>query len=192
MLNLIKLATTIAAGAILGLAATYVMISPQPRIGALHAGAWTVWPRIGSNTIDPYARAAVARTGEVPLGLAEGLTFIARADDAGEPLYGKCAYRVAGPVPSARFWTLVVNTLDGYLVDNPAKRWAFTSREIIRDSSGGFRIFIGRAAHTGNWLPLGDVGQFQIALRLYDTTLSATASTLDRTLMPSIVREGCS
>lgn len=191
MLNLIKLVLTVAAGAILGLGLTYISIAPQPSFGAIHAGAWTAWPRIGSNAIDPYSRAAVARNGDVPLGLSEGLTFIARRDDSGAPLYGNCGYRVTGPVPAGRFWTLVPNTLGGYLIDNPAKRYVFTSREITRSVGGDFQIFIGRTAHPGNWLPIGDIGQFQLVLRVYDTTLSATASTLDKTLMPSIVREAC-
>lgn len=191
MLNLIKLGLTMTFGAILGFALTYVSIAPQPSFGAIHAGAWTVWPKIGSNAIDPYARAAVARSGEVPLGLSEGLSFIARTDDSGASLLGNCTYRLSGPVPGGRFWTLTPNSLGGYLIENAARRYAFTSREITRNVGGGFRIAIGRTAQPGNWLPIGDVGQYQLILRVYDTSLSATASTLDKTLMPSIVREAC-
>lgn len=191
MRNLIKLCLTILSGALLGLGATYVSIAPKPSFGAIHAGAWTVWPRIGSTAIDPYARAAVARSGEVPLGLSEGVMFIARTDDSGAALLGECTYRVSGPIPAGRFWTLVPNTLDGYLIDNAAKRYAFASREITRNVNGSFQIFIGRSAHSGNWLPIGNIGQYQLVLRVYDTTLSATASTLDKSLMPSIVRETC-
>lgn len=191
MQNLIKLGLTLLFGVVVGLAVTYVSIAPKPSFGAIHAGPWVVWPRIGSTAVDPYARAAVARSGEVPLGLSEGLTFIARGDDSGAPLVGSCTYRLSGPVPAGRFWTLTPNTLAGYLIDNAAKRYAFTSREITRSVGGNFQVYLGGAAHPGNWLPIGEVGQYQLVLRIYDTTLSATASTLDKSLMPTIVREGC-
>ena len=54
--------------------------------GALTIGAWTAWPKTGSVDIDPYARAIIARSGELPIGTGDGVAFYARTDDAGQPL----------------------------------------------------------------------------------------------------------
>jgi hypothetical protein len=191
LLNLVKLAFTLVLGAAIGLGATYLSVGRGLGFGAIHARAWTVWPRIGSNDVDPYARAALARSGQIPLGLAEGLMYVAQTDDKLEALSSRCSYRISGPMPTGRYWTLTPNTADGFLIDNPVKRYGFTSREIVRDSDGDWQIVVSPAANAGNWLPIGDIGHFILVLRIYDTTLSATASTLEPAMMPSIVREHC-
>ncbi|MBV9244924.1 MAG: DUF1214 domain-containing protein [Methylobacteriaceae bacterium] len=192
MLNLIKLALTLAVGAALGLGATVLATRDGFGFGAVRAGPWIAWPHIGSSNVDPYARAALSRTGQIPLGLAEGLTFLARTDDAGNPLFGNCTYRIGDPMPPGRYWTLTANTPAGFLIDNPAKHYGFTSQEIVRSADGKFEIVVGRSARPGNWLPMGDVAQFTLVLRIYDTPLSATAATLDRNAMPAITRDACS
>jgi hypothetical protein len=68
-------------------------------------GAWTAWPKNGTAGIDPYARAMVARTGELPVGVGDGIAFYARTDDAGQPLDGRCDVLLSGITPQARFWT---------------------------------------------------------------------------------------
>jgi len=192
LLTLLKLTLTLILAAALGLGATYLAVQRGRGFGAVSVGAWTAWPMLGSSNADPYARAILSRTGEIPLGLAEGLMFTARTDDAGEPLLAACSYVVAGAMPAGRAWTLTLANVRGFLVDNPARRHGFTSQEIVRAANGGFQIVVSRAARAGNWLPLGSVRQFTLGLRIYDTPLSATAATLDRTAMPSIKRERCS
>jgi hypothetical protein len=191
LLNLIKFALSLAFGAAIGLGATYVAVKRGHGFGLVRAGPWTAAPRAGSIEADPYARAVTSRTGEIPLGPAEGLMFVARTDDAGAPLKGKCSYRVGGPIPASRYWTLTTNTTAGFLIDNPARRYGFASPEIIRDANGGFSIIVSPSAQAGNWLPIGIASRFLLVLRIYDTPLS-TASALDSKAMPSIVQEGCS
>ncbi len=88
--------------------------------GAARAGVWTVWPRAGASDADPYTRALFARRGELVMHPAEGLTLYAMRDEAGEELDARCAYRMSGRMPSARFWTLAVYRPDGSLVANAA------------------------------------------------------------------------
>ena len=192
MLALLKLTLTLVAGAALGLFATYLAVAGGPRFGAVHAGPWTTWPRLGALDPDPYARAALARSGDVPLGLAEGLEFTTATDDTGSPLSSNCSYTVSGAMPASRAWTLTLNTPDGYLVDNPAQRSGFTSEEILRDADSGFSIAVSRSARPGNWLPVGNVGRFVLVLRLYDTPLSATVAGVAAPTMPSVARVRCS
>ncbi|MDJ1159042.1 DUF1214 domain-containing protein [Chelatococcus sp. SYSU_G07232] len=174
-----------------GLGSAYLAVRDVPPFGAAVSGPWTAWPRLGARDIDPYARAVLARTADLPLGPGEGLTFSARTDDAGRPLEAGCAYRLAGPVPAARAWTLTLYDEAGRLVDNPARRHGFTSAEVLRDGAGTATLVLSRSVQSGNWLPLPQQGRFTLVLRLYDTPASASAAALDARAMPSIERTAC-
>jgi hypothetical protein len=191
LLSLFRLIATLILGAALGLAGTYLAVQGGKGFGAVRAGVWTTGPLLGSEAADPYARAIVSHTGEIPLALAEGLMFIARTDETGEPLVATCTYRLSGAMPAARSWTLSLVDRGGYLVDNPAHRYGFTSQEIVRTADGGAQIVVSRSARAGNWLPIGKVAQFLLVLRLYDTPLSATGANVDKSTMLSIRRDGC-
>ena len=178
-------------GVIFGLAATWAAVDRGLGFGAVHAGVWTAWPRTGAMDIDPYARAVIARTGEVPLGLAEGLMFFANHDDAGESFDMRCDYRVSGALPPARFWSLSVTTPDGHLVANSVGRFGVTSSSIVRGGEDGIDIALSRAVAPGNWVPLGESGRFVIVLSLFDSAVVATASALGKEQMPSVRRNRC-
>lgn len=192
MLNFFKTVVFAALGVVLGLAATWASVERGFGFGAVTAGVWTSWPKAGSPDVDPYARAALSRSGELPLGLAEGLSFIAAGDGSGAPLRGNCVYQLAGPMPAARYWTLSATTLDGYVLGNAANRYGFTSAEIVRRAGGAFTLEIARDVQPGNWLPLGSADAFLLVLRLYDTPVSATASALKAGSLPTIRRVDCS
>ena len=191
MLNFLKTVVFAALGVALGLAATWASVERGLGFGAVRAGPWTAWPRSGSPEADPYARAVLSKTGEVPLGLGEGLTFTATTDSTGAALLGSCGYDFSGPVPPARYWTLTAATPDGRLIGNAANRYGFTSAEIVRQAGGTFSIAVARDVQPGNWLPLGNAETFQLVLRLYDTPVSATASALGAKTMPAIARTEC-
>ena len=61
--------------AVIGLGATWLTLSRGVAFGSLSIGAWTAWPKSGSVDIDPYARAIIARSGELPTGTGDGVTF---------------------------------------------------------------------------------------------------------------------
>jgi len=189
--SLLKLLVALVLGLALGLGATWASLDKGIGFGLVRAGPWIAFPKAGSRGADPYARAALSRTGELPLDLAEGLAFTARWDSEGAALEAACAYRIEGPAPQARYWTLSALSADGRLVANAAERLAFTSAEIVRPERGGWSVRVGRQAQPGNWLPYGGQGPFQIVLRLYDTPVSATAASLRANDLPRIVREGC-
>jgi len=178
-------------GLTLGFIASAWSLGSGHGFGALHVGPWTAWPQTGGAEIDPYARAALARSGEAPLGRDQGLAFLATADSSGAPLDGRCDYRILSPVPAARFWTLSLLTPGGYPPPNPIGRHVFTSSEILRREGGGFEIVIARDAKSGNWLSPGDAGRFTLMLRLYETPLDLDAAHPASTF-PQIIRQTCS
>ena len=191
MANLAKFLTVLVSAAFLGLAATFVAVEGDTGLGMLAAGPWRSYVKAGSPDIDPYALARFARSGEIPLALAEGLSFVATTDSDGSTLTGRCDYVFHGPMPAARYWTLTALSPQGGLIDNAAARYGFVSSEILRAENGDFAIVVAGHARPGNWLPMSP-RPFALMLRLYDTTLSNGSAALDLTTMPQIVKSRCS
>jgi hypothetical protein len=189
--TLIKIALASVIGLILGLWATVFALRNMVGFDAVTIGAWTASEKAGTAEADPYTRAAIERSGEIPLALGEGLQFIARTDDSGAALDPRCAYLVGRKTPAARYWTLSLIDRRGFPVENAAARYGFRSSEILRSADGGFVIAVSAQAHAGNWLPIGAKGRFALALRLYDSPVSATAEAIDKDTLPGIVRENC-
>lgn len=186
---LIDLAIAIVIAAIVGFGSAFLVLDRDRLFGAVTIGEWTAWPDSGGPDADPYTAAMLARSGEVPLGSGEGLAFIAETDHDGARLAGHCDYRVVGQTPTARLWTLTAYDGDGHLMDNPAHRTGFHSRQILRREDGSFVIALSAEAEPGNWLPIrGDDG-LRLVLRLYDTPL--TSSGIGDATLPAIEKVAC-
>jgi len=179
-------------GVALGLALTFTTLERGFGFGAVRAGPWTAWPRVGASDIDPYARAVLSRTGEIPLAAAQGVAFYARSDESGAALSGACDYVVTGAVPASRFWTLTLTDPNGRLVENVAHRYAFTSAEVLRRGDNSFSITVAPQARPENWLPSDARGRFVLVLKLYDAVASASPSGLAGATTPRIMRGRCS
>jgi len=187
---LIDLALAVVIAIAVGICSAWYAVDRGRLFGAVTAGGWTAWPREGGADADPYTLAMFARTGEVPLGAGEGLSFTADHDADGAPLSGKCTYDVVGETPAARLWTLTATDNFGRLMDNVAHRPGFHSREIVRASDGSFLITVSPTVESGNWLPIGTVDRFRLVLRLYDTPLT-TGSQIASLVMPAIRKAAC-
>lgn len=177
--------------AAIGLGTTWFVLDEGIAYGGVTVGAWTAWPKNGTPEVDPYARAKLARSGELPVGSGDGLTFYARADDSGRLFDGRCDTILSGTTPQARFWTLTLYDPGGRLVANSVQRHGFTSQEVIRGSDGTFEIAIGPRARPGNWLPTGGVERYVLALRLYDTPVGLASRTGRDVSMPAVHERGC-
>jgi hypothetical protein len=189
-LILIALVTLMIA-TIVGLGTTWMTATRGVNVGTIKIGAWTARPRTGTSDIDPYSRASVARSGELPIGTGDGVMFTATTDDTGRLLDGRCDVVVKGVTPAARFWTLTFYDPRGRLVANSLHRYGFTSQEIVRGSDGSFEVRIASRSRAGNWLPTGGVDRYMLALRLYDTPVGVGTRTQKDAPMPSIVTVGC-
>jgi hypothetical protein len=176
---------------LVGLGATWFALTEGTAFGAIRIGAWTAWPRSGTSGIDPYARAAIARNGELPIGSGDGVAFFASADDNGRPLDGRCDVTLSGTTPQARFWTLTIYDREGQLIASSVDRQGFTSQEIARQADGSFSILIAPRARPGNWLPTGGADRYILVLRLYDTPVGVATRASREAPMPSITAERC-
>lgn len=176
---------------IVGLGTTWMTATRGVNVGTIKIGAWTARPKTGTSDIDPYSRASVARSGELPVGTGDGVMFTANTDDTGRALDGRCDVAVKGVTPAARFWTLTIYDTKGRLVANSLQRYGFTSQEIVRGSDGSFEIRVTSRSRAGNWLPTGGLDRYMLALRLYDTPVGVGTRTQKDAPMPSIVTVSC-
>jgi hypothetical protein len=190
MMLMVKILLTLLAGLALGLGATFIGVSSGNGLGRIDIGPWIAWPKAGTSDADPYARAALARSGAIPLGVGEGVAFIAESDSAGAPLDPRCVYRISGSVPTARLWTIAVSSPGGMLIEVPSHRYGFTSAELVRDGAGAFAILVSASPRPGNWLQIDPTRRFVLALRLYDTSLDLSAP-LDPRALPLLARGEC-
>lgn len=175
----------------IGVGSVYWTVRDGYPLGEAQIGPWKTWPRVGSREADPYALSVVARTGEIPLGLGEGLALTAAADDAGQPLQSHCTYRIGSATPQARHWTLTAYGPDQRLLSTDLGRTGFTSTEVLRETDGSFWITLSRDLSPGNWLKLPSAGEFTLVIRLYDTPVAAGSAALEAHALPSIQRLGC-
>jgi hypothetical protein len=180
-----------AVATLVGLGATYLALTRGAAFGALTIGAWTAWPKTGTADADPYARANIARTGQLPIGLGDGVSFSAQTDDAGKLLDGRCDVILDGITPTARFWTVTLYNADGQLVANSVNRYGFTSQEMVRRAEGSFQIAVSPRATTGNWLPTGGVDRYVLILRLYDTAVGVSTRAGREAPMPNVTTRSC-
>lgn len=167
---------TVLAGVLLGLLLAQVSLDIGLGFNRLEFGPWSGDPRFGGINADPYSKAALIRSGELPLGGGEGITLIAERDSQGRPLNSDCTYEVDGTMPPARFWTITATRTDGTLFDNPAKRHGFTSGEVMRSDNGAVSLSVSPDPQAGNWLPVARNTRLRLTLRLYDTPLANAAS----------------
>jgi hypothetical protein len=189
---LLGLLFTLMVAAAVGLGTTWLVLSRGTAFGAIPIGAWVAWPKSGTRDIDPYARATMARTGELPVGSGDGVAFYARSDDAGRPLDGRCDVLISGTTPQARFWTLTLYDPQGRLIGNSIDRYGFTSQEIVRRADGSFSIAVAPRTRAGNWLPTNGVDSYILVLRLYDSPVGVATRAAREAPMPAVRIQSCS
>src|SRR5258708_34204822 len=125
---------------VVGLGATWMTATRGTDLGTLTIGAWTARPKTGTADVDPYSRASIARSGDLPIGQGDGVAFLATADDHKRALDGRCDVVASGVKPAARLWTLTLYDLKGHLVANSLQRYGFTSEVIIRGADGSLNL----------------------------------------------------
>jgi hypothetical protein len=174
----------------LGLWSAWLAVRSPAPIDTISIGPWQAWPNAGTADADPYSRARLARTGEIPLGSGEGLMLLAQADDSGERLVSSCRYRIAGQTPPARLWTLSLEDENGRVVPEADGIAALGSDVLLRSPDGSFEIALAPRAEAGNWISTAEAERFRVVIRLYDTA-ARTGTALTTLSMPRIVRLGC-
>lgn len=174
-----------------GGASVWYTLKANESVGAVTIGEWTAFPLMGTLDADPYSRARVAREGLLTLGRAEGISFSAQRDSDGGALRRECSYRIEGPVPSARFWTLYAADPAGAVIPAGARRsGALQSYQLLRLADNSVSIAAGAHPAPGNWLALSGTGPMTLVLTFFDTPIASSTGASD-VVLPSIVKVGC-
>ncbi len=187
------LLTLIALGLALGLGSWSAarMIDRFEGTETVVVGPWHADRTAGSPLADPYAKARQARSGNLTLGLGEGVAFRARVDSQNREMRRECTYRLEGAYPPARVSTLAAYDFEGRLIRAGENRPDhLVSLNWMRDDDNGAVVSVGPLARPGNWLATDGDGGYILALTLYDTPVS-TDSGAAPIAMPHIVRTGC-
>ena len=184
----------VAAGFGIGMVSAWLMAQSIHPLDAIKLGAWVASPNAGTPDADPYSRARLARTGELPLGSGEGLALVARTDSSGRTLQSDCIYLVSGQTPQARLWTLSVEAADGQPLVSADNITAVGSDGLFRLGDGGLNVVIAPTPQAGIWLASNGGGHsgspIRLVARLYDTP-ARTVTALTNFVMPAISRERC-
>jgi hypothetical protein len=187
---IVRILLAAAAALALGLWSAWLSVRSPAPVDTIRLGVWQAWPNAGTGDADPYSRARLARTGEIPLGSGEGLMLLALTDDTEDPLISACDYTIAGQTPPARLWTLALEDQDGHSVGMRGGVAALASDALLRAGDGEFQIVLSARPQGGNWISTEEAGRFRIVIRLYDTT-ARTGTELTTLVMPKITRGRC-
>ncbi len=124
-------------------------------------------------------------------GQAEGIVFTARTDANQQTLVSGCTYRLDGPMPVARFWTLhAVDNSGRPLPEFEGRPAALQAMQVQREADNSFTITASSQAHPGNWLAITRPGPYQLLLTLLDTPIS-TGAAVEEIRLPTITRVSC-
>jgi hypothetical protein len=164
------------------------------KAGALGAnapiGAWTTGRDFGTARASAYTRAVVALYGLLALPASEARYYTAMVDDAGQPLDGRCRYRVTGGALPAAWWSLTLYDKAGYLVANPAGIYSVGSLGLPAGEQANWSVLVGPQPRQGHWLPSDPASSFALTLRAYLPNDGGRGN-LTAAELPHIVREGC-
>ena len=151
-------------------------------------GPWTTGRDFGTAGASAYTRAMIALRGLLALPAHEARYYNAAADSAGEPLDGKCRYRVSGGAIPAKWWSLTLYDHPGYLVANQASRFSIGSAAVPNPAK--WDVIVAPAQQAGLWLPTGRIDRFELTLRAYLPSDGGVGN-MTRDQLPSIVKEAC-
>lgn len=154
----------------LGIGSAWLWLT-QVGISGVDAGAWRVNLLAGSRDADAYTRARIALGAVLALGRSETLYYTTDHDDRGAPLRAECRYRIEGPPPSSRWWSLTAYAADHFLFPNDAKRYSVSGETVALDGQGRFSATIGPPSDSSfddaSWIPTAGRGGMRLTLRLY-------------------------
>lgn len=185
----LRFIAAIALALLIGLGSAYWATMSLRDDNVVRNGPWSTNLATGGTDADAYTRTFIALTGLLALNKDETIYYGADTDSAGERLDGRCAYRVEGSDPDARWWSITLYGRDHFLIPNPAKRYSLGKTNVTRGAEDMFVIRLSTVEEQGNWIATAPDG-FQITLRLYNPGQSIRDNPAAAPL-PSIVKEAC-
>jgi hypothetical protein len=175
--------------AILAFAALALSVRGNSAADALRNGAWDADLRVGSAASDMWLRAQIAVCCVLALNRSETIYMSATRDSAGEPLDGKCTYRLEGRDLDARWWSITSYADDNFLIPNAQNKYSVSKTNLEWSADGSWVARAALEPTGGNWLPTARNG-FGFTMRLYNPS-PALQGGLAQAALPTIVKEAC-
>ena len=201
-----RLAVLIFAAAVLGLmgglgsALTLSGLgSDRIRLGEIvEIDGWRSNWSIGTEAVDPYTKAWIARFGLFALRREEAVYFYTTVDAAGQPLDEECVYALDVDEQPGSWWSVTVYDGEGYLPKNADARLSFdaTKAQDLRSRRVVLSAEMPEAgAETGEddgyWISTRNAGAFDVTLRVYQPTPVAIENPAQAFVLPPIERLSC-
>ena len=201
-----RLAVLILAAAVLGLvgglgsALTLSgLVSDRIRLGEIvEIDGWRSNWSIGTDAVDPYTKAWIARFGLFALRREEAVYFYTTLDAAGQPLDEECVYALDVDEQPGSWWSVTVYDGEGYLPKNADGRLSFdaTKARDLRSRRVVLSAEMPEAgAETGEdngyWISTRNAGAFDVTLRVYQPTPVAIENPAQAFVLPPIERLSC-
>ena len=201
-----RLAVLILAAAVLGLvgglgsALTLSgLVSDRIRLGEIvEIDGWRSNWSIGTDAVDPYTKAWIARFGLFALRREEAVYFYTTLDAAGQPLDEECVYALDVDEQPGSWWSVTVYDGEGYLPKNADGRLSFdaTKAEELQSRRVVLSAEMPEAgAETGEdngyWISTRNAGAFDVTLRVYQPTPVAIENPAQAFVLPPIKRLSC-
>lgn len=186
----LKCIAVLAISLIFGIGTAVLGLKWGAESASIKNGAWYTNPSVGSQTAGMYTRAMVAITGLFALDKSEAVYYTALTDDEDEYLSTDCIYSIEGKDLDARWWSLTIYGDDHFLVPNKENRYSYNLVNLAREPGNSYKIYLSSQRKTGNWIPIGDSGNFSITLRIYNPAKSVYENP-SKIELPKITKEEC-
>ena len=174
-----------------GVASVWFALRTPEGVGSVTIAGWTTYPDMGTPDANPYSKARAGYDGQLALGRAEGLAFVAREDANGDRLRRECRYTVAGTFPPARIWTFhAIDAKATAIASGMQMSNSLNSQGVLFQPDNSLLLAVSPRPEPGNWLPVSGTGPMSLVLTLYDTPVAGNSIAADLAL-PRIVAAGC-
>ena len=177
------------------------LVSDRIRLGEIvEIDGWRSNWSIGTEAVDPYTKAWIARFGLFALRREEAVYFYTTLDAAGQPLDEECVYALDVDEQPGSWWSVTVYDGEGYLPKNADGRLSFdaTKAEVLQSRRVVLSAVVPEAgAETGEgegegyWISTRNAGAFDVTLRVYQPTPAAIENPAQAFVLPSIERLSC-
>jgi len=178
------------AGLGIGVFTAQSLIDGYGNLFSKNYGPWVSWPTAGTRSSNPYVRAHYLIQDRLPISQFEVTELEAQVDSAGDTLNGNCTYEITGTTPKSRWWSVFSFSSHTAIDSLPARRTGISSRQIIYQPDGSFKIALSGEPQPGNWIVPANTGSFVLVLRHYNPGRSI-ANQFKFENLPAIKKRGC-
>ncbi len=175
-------------GIVAGLLIAVLQLRQDVSALEIENGPWNTAQGMGSADGSRFTRALVALRGIMALPDSEAIYYNASVDSDGNMLDGACTYEVRGGKIEARWWTLTLYNVEGYLIASEGDRYSYGSNNIAQEKQGDWQITVGPSADSD--IATDPAASFQLTMRAYHPS-QAFLENRAVTELPGIYRVEC-